>query len=438
MKTKLIFFWAAMIAATGLWAAQPQVRYVSSEGDDANDGLTENTPWRTLRKLGEALPAGGTGLLRRGDVFYGQLKIPAGISPNLPTTIDAYGTGSAPEVCGYKIPKRNASVWKQVGDKLWQIDLSDHSLFDGNHETADGNVGVLLVDGRFFGQKSSYKKKQTPSRQWGFVDDYKCLTVWSEENPAVAAKDIRIAVKMHLLNPGSNTEVRNVVFRGTGSHGLGATDPSNVRVSGCGFLEIGGSYLEPKPEWGGTRYGNGVQLWRGGSDVVVTNCVFADIYDVAFTMQGVNPFRSWENVHVVDCVVTNCTQCFEVWARDCRPGVGYRNCTFRRNRCIGTGFGWGYDVRPNPNTSTPILVFQLDTDVCDIRIEDNEFVNMRRFFVYKSPGGVSALPGTFTMKGNTVVCPPENPIANIEGGSKTAEENRRKAEMRADNVFKLP
>ena len=87
MKTKLIIFWTAMIAATGLWATQPQVRYVSSEGDDANDGLTEKTSWRTLRKLSESLPPGGVGLLRRGDVFYGQLKIPAGLSPDSPTTI---------------------------------------------------------------------------------------------------------------------------------------------------------------------------------------------------------------------------------------------------------------------------------------------------------------------------------------------------------------
>lgn len=436
MKTKLIFFWAAIIAATGLWAAQPQVRYVSSEGDDANDGLTESTPWRTLRKLGEGLPAGGTGLLRRGDVFYGQLKIPAGPSPDSPTTVDAYGSGPAPEVCGYKIPKRDAGTWKPVGDKLWQIDLSDHSRFDGNHDTADGNVGFLRIDGRFFGQKSSYKKKQTPSKQWGFVDDYKCLTVWSEENPAAAAKDIRIAVKMHLLDSGSNTEVRNIVFRGTGSHGLSVTDPSHVRVSGCGFLEIGGSYLEPKPEWGGTRYGNGVQLWRGGSDVVVTNCVFADIYDVAFTMQGPNPLRSWENVHVVDCVVTNCTQCFEVWARDCKPGVGYRNCTFNRNRCIGTGFGWGYDVRPNPNTSSPILAFSLDTDVCDIQIADNYFAGSRGTLVYKNPGGILLLPETFEIKGNTIVGPVDRPLANRVGGKKFEACKAREAEIRSANTFR--
>jgi len=435
MKRMGLFVGVAMIAAAGLSDVQRQVRYLSTEGDDANDGLTERTPWRTLHKMSEALPQSGLGLLRRGDVFYGQLTIPAGLSPSSPTTIDAYGTGPSPEVCGYKIPKRDPGVWKQVGDKLWQIDLADHSLFDGNHETADGNVGFLLVDGRFFGEKSSYKKKQTPSKQWGFGDDYRHLTVWSEANPAVAAKDIRIAVKMHLLNPGSNTEVRNVVFRGTGSHGLSVTDPSHVRVSGCGFVEIGGSYLEPKPEWGGTRYGNGVQLWRGGSDVVVTNCAFADIYDVAFTMQGPKPLRSWEDVHVVDCAITNCTQCFEVWAKECSPGVGFRNCSFKRNRCIGTGQGWGYDVRPNKVCASPILMFMMDTEMCDIQIEGNYFENSRGSLVHKNPGGILQLPDTFVIKGNTIVGPTDRRVANRMWGKKTEAENAREAEIRKTNDF---
>ena len=426
----------AVCAAMNLALAAPaQVRYVSSDGDDGNDGLSESTPWRTLRKLSEGLPAGGTGLLRRGDVFYGQLKVPAGPSPDSPTTIDAYGTGPAPEVCGYKIPKRDASVWKQVGDKLWQIDLSDHSRFDGNHETDNGNVGFLLVDGRFFGRKSSYKKKQTPSEQWGFVDDYKCLTVWSEENPAAAAKDIRIAVKMHLAIPGSNTEVRNVVFRGTGSHGLNSTDPSHLRVSGCSFLELGGSYLEPKPEWGGTRYGNGVQIWRGGSDVVVTNCVFADIYDVAFTMQGPNPIRSWEDVSVVDCVMNRCTQSYELWASKCGPGIGLKGCTFVRNRCVDTGRGWAYDVRPDKANATPLLMYAMETPVCDVLVKDNVFVNSRGALVFKSRG-ISELPESYRIVGNTIVGPPESPVANRQRGAQSAEENKRVAAIRAANTFR--
>ena len=140
MRTVCLAAGVALILAGGLPAATSQVRYVSSEGDDSSDGLTEKTACRTLRKLGESLPAGGTGLLRRGDVFFGQMKVPAGLSSDSPTAIDAYGTGPAPEVCGYKIPKRDANVWKQVGDKLWQIDLSDHSRFDGNRTSTPTSI----------------------------------------------------------------------------------------------------------------------------------------------------------------------------------------------------------------------------------------------------------------------------------------------------------
>ena len=46
-----------------------ETRYVSADGDDARDGMTERTAWRTLSRLDKGLPAGGEGRLRRGDVY---------------------------------------------------------------------------------------------------------------------------------------------------------------------------------------------------------------------------------------------------------------------------------------------------------------------------------------------------------------------------------
>ena len=52
--------------------------YVSSDGNDSSDGLSESTAWKTLSKLnyvGSTFSAGDRILLRRGDVFYGSLII---------------------------------------------------------------------------------------------------------------------------------------------------------------------------------------------------------------------------------------------------------------------------------------------------------------------------------------------------------------------------
>ena len=420
-----------------LLAAQlPEVRYFSNAGDDAADGLTPATAWCTLDKLGKDLPAGGEARLRRGDVFYGQARLKPGKDASQRTTLAAYGDGAPPEICAYKIAKPDPSVWTFTGtNNLWRIDLADDSKFDGNHATKDGNIGFLKVDGRIYGRKFFAKNGKIPQRQWDFIDDHRFLTVWSEGNPASLARDIRMAPDMTVIPLRDHIAVRDVVVRGTGGHGVGGVG-CDVRFSGCGFFEIGGSRLAGVQD-GVTRYGNGVECWAGSSDVQVLRCAFADVYDVGFTMQGWSPPRSWEDVHVIDCTFTNCTQCYELWTTKCPPGTGMKRCTFMRNRCVGSGRGWAYDVRPDKINAAPLLMYAMETPVCDILVKDNVFVNSRGLLVFKS-GGVSELPESFRIVGNTVVGPAEQPVANCIGKDKANAESARIEAIRAANTFKSP
>lgn len=58
--------------------------YISNNGDDTNDGLSENSPWKTIDQLNLALANDGNGgfvapgdkvLFKRGDTFYGHLLV---------------------------------------------------------------------------------------------------------------------------------------------------------------------------------------------------------------------------------------------------------------------------------------------------------------------------------------------------------------------------
>ncbi|MBR1588333.1 MAG: hypothetical protein IJ658_08430 [Kiritimatiellae bacterium] len=413
-------------------ATDADVRYLSNAGDDAADGLTPATAWRTLEKLGRDLPAGGEARLRRGDVFYGRVNLKSGPDAAHPTVLSAYGDGTAPEVCAYKIAK--AGAWTFTGtNNLWRIDLADDSKFDGNHMTKDGNVGFLKVDGRIFGRKFFAKHGRPLEQQWDFMDDHRYLTVWSAENPVRMAKDIRMAPNMGVIPFKNHMEVRDVVVRGTGGHGSNGVG-FDVRFFDCGFYEIGGSHLRGHGS-GTTRYGNGVECWAGSSDVQVRRCAFADIYDVGFTMQGPSPSRSWANTHVTDCTFTRCTQCYELWATTCRPGVGMKGCTFLRNRCVDTARGWAYDVRPDKANATPLLMYSMQTDVCDILVKDNVFVNSRGTLIFKS-GGLADLPETYRVIGNTVVGPLDRPLAYCVGKGKAAAEAARAKAIRSANAFK--
>ena len=424
----------ALFVVAAFAADAADVRYFSNAGDDAADGLSPATAWRTLEKLCKDLPAGGEARLRRGDVFYGKASLKPGPDADHPTVLCAYGEGAAPEICAYKIAKLDPSAWTFTGtNNLWRIDLADDSKFEGNHMTKDGNVGFLKVDGRIFGRKFFAKGDKQPERQWDFIDDLRFLTVWSADNPARLAKDIRIAPNMCVIPFKDHVEVRDVVVRGTGGHGANGV-AFDVRFFDCGFFEIGGSLLRGFGN-GMTRYGNGVQCWAGASHVQVRRCAFAEIYDVGFTMQGGNPPRSWEDTHVTDCAFTNCTQCYELWASKCSPGIGMKGCTFQRNRCVDTGRGWAYDVRPDKANATPLLMYSMDTAVCDVLVKDNVFVNSRGALVFKS-GGLAELPETYRIVDNTIVGPPDAPVANFVGKNKAAAESVREKAIRDLNSFR--
>ncbi len=71
------------------------VYYVSAEGDDANDGITPETPIKTLSKASSlSLKAGDSVLFRKGDTFVGNLRYSdlEGSKEN-PITIASYGDG---------------------------------------------------------------------------------------------------------------------------------------------------------------------------------------------------------------------------------------------------------------------------------------------------------------------------------------------------------
>ena len=56
--------------------AQTQYFISSSEGNDKNDGLSDLSPWASLDRLNsEKLYPGDIIKFKRGDVFYGQLRI---------------------------------------------------------------------------------------------------------------------------------------------------------------------------------------------------------------------------------------------------------------------------------------------------------------------------------------------------------------------------
>jgi len=102
---------------TSIVLIEKSAYYVSSTGNDSNDGLSELTPWQTLDKINSAtFSAGDNILLKRGDTFYGSLVIDQSGSLGNPITLGAYGIGENPTITGFT----TVAIWTNLGSNIWE------------------------------------------------------------------------------------------------------------------------------------------------------------------------------------------------------------------------------------------------------------------------------------------------------------------------------
>ena len=403
------------LALVGATAVAGEVRYLSAAGDDAADGRTPQSAWRTVEKLNADLPAGGTALLRRGDIFYGGLRLKAGTDASHPTVLADYGTGPKPVLSSVKIIRHDPSVWNGFAHGCWRTNLSDPTNCAGI-VSQDCNPGFLLVDGEIKAWRR-YCRDDVVS-PWDFCGENGWLYVHAPKNPALLAKDIRVALNVHGVIFQSHTVISNIAVRATGAHGMyggwkADSICEDVRISDCDFENIGGSELPGYSPNTRVRYGNGVEFGSNCRKAVVERCTFKGTYDVAVTMQGYPTLTSWSDIHVRDCTMTDCTQAFEVWCSKAPKGMGFERCSFTGNRTLRVGGGWGPVVRPVRACATPLLVYGMDTDTVDITVAGNTFEDAPYGLVFKS-GGLDKMPAGYRIRDNVL-----RRVAGTEGKVRT-------------------
>lgn len=383
--------------------------YISSIGNDNNDGLTVNTPWKTIKKANEAVKGGDTVCFRCGDVFYGRIYPPLKNNTSNPTVYTSYGNGAKPVVSQYKTAKDK--VWEPIQTgifycAIWRMDLTDIDNFTGNVTDIDTNVGFLKVNGEI--QPHKCFSLDMLKNQWDFYNDDKYVYVKSEREPSAIASDIKIACNIHCMKFVDNIIVENIVFMGTGAHGLQGT-VHNATLRNCEFHEIGGSELLTH-HLKETRYGNGIECWTNSSDVLVENCRFSGIYDVAITMQGSNVTQGWTNMIFRNNFIWNCQQGFEIWSSGNLPNTGFKNCVFENNVCIDSGYCWGYEVRPNKACSSHLLMYSLECPLCDVIIKGNTFYRAKGAPIYCGQKQRSFFPEGYQIIDNTFFIEPNQKL----------------------------
>jgi hypothetical protein len=383
------------------------IYFISSNGSDLNDGLSQNTPWNTIEKVNQTISGGDTVCFRRGDTFFGLITPPRNNTSLFPTTYTSYGEGPKPIVSQYKTVLPDS--WEDYGNNVWRLNLKNASKFTGNVTELDTNVGFLKIDGRIMPRNTF--SLENLDQTWDFCCDDQYVYVKAEVSPSFLAKDIKLTCNINCMRFADNLLVENIIFKGTGAHGISGT-VHNATIRGCEFHEIGGSIL-PTYHAPNIRYGNGIECWTDSSDVLVEHCHFSGIYDVALTMQGSGVKKGWTNISFKNNVIWNCQQAFEIWSKGKFPDTGFKNCVFENNVCIDSGYCWGYDVRPNKDCSCHLLMYGLECPICDITIRNNTFYRARVTPIFKS-GGPSFIPDSYIITDNVFYVEPHQNIVLSE------------------------
>lgn len=386
---------AAPVAAPASFAADPNARYVSSIGNDANPG-TKAAPWQSLARVRAALDAGEVGrgdavLLRRGDVFPGALQIPAVKGTSGVFTLGAYGTGELPQINGYKVSN---DAWALHSPGVWKLNLRPGSgQFSGNTAGTSTNVGFLKAGGAIHGWKRWSLAEL--AQDWDFYSDDTFVYVKLGTSPGAG---VGIAVKQQGFRPSSNTAASDLHILGHGGHGVGIYGTRNAEVTGCLIEEIGGSQLTKT-----TRYGNGVEIWIGCANVLVQGNTIRQTYDTGTTMQGSVEGNNvaWTDCRFVGNTIENCNQSLEVWSRGMpAAGTGHIRCAFTDNDCRDAGISWAANIRPDQaGMGTHLLTYDMQLP-CDIEIARNQFIGAKDNFVRAS--GDRQIPAGIKTHSNTI------------------------------------
>ncbi len=339
MKRLLLVFFCLSLFST-LWSKD--VYYVSSsQGNDELDGLTPRTAKRHIA----AVPKKNVCVrLKSGDIFFESL------SGFTDSSIEKYGNGSKPVLCGFKILK-NPRAWQRVGNDIWSIDLSNVSDFTGYgiEEPTNvqlNNIGCIYdfahdkVYGHIVRRVDSLKRDgdifTNEYHDAEVVKNHPFRTVYFQyqNNPSTLG-NLCFSMASHGVSSMRNCVLKGIAVAGFSKHGMCALN--DCLVEDCQIDIIGGAIQVGYEKF--VRYGNGIELWANCSNNTITDCLISRTYDTGSTIQATGNFKSCpKNNRFVGNRFYHCRQAFEHFLNPSDKSVlSYVGCEFSNNICYEMG-----------------------------------------------------------------------------------------------------
>jgi len=358
--------------------------YVSENGDDSNDGLSMETPKKTIAGVNalELCPGDGV-FFKRGDIFRGELQGKAGV------TYAAYGEGIKPRLYGCPENGADASKWTLVDgtDNIWRYKtlMTDVGVIVFNEDECCsvkkipsfvGGKYVLRYDKNteFDIRKHMdrdlchFSKSDSELDEGGFPKTGEPIGELylrcDRGNPGEVFDSIEFCTKNFIIKcPFCNgIRIDNLTLKYCGYHGIWSGGIDGITVTNCEIGWIGGcvhGFSRAEKTLGDvTGVGNGIEVYGNSKNVLLEHNYIYQCYDAGMTHQaarGLTYDIKMTNITYSENLIEYCTYSYEYFlgAPDDTVSVRYqKDIKVINNIMRYSGFGFG-EMRPSPDGYFP-------------------------------------------------------------------------------------
>ena len=227
-------------------ALLPPTYYVSPAGDDAGDGLSPLSAWRTVAKVNStSLPPGAHVLFERGGEWRENLLVSSSGTAKAPVVFGSYGTGLKPKFWGsdvldaarFEPVEGTASTYRMVAPGPAGVNSihADHAFFRS----------AFLATGRSAEASRNLEFVHSTARSWYQDADGVLYVNTGGVDPRAGAVLYTAAVRENVVyvHGAHDVVVRNLVVdecaKWTGGYGFAVGQSQDVTVEGCEAYRAG-------------------------------------------------------------------------------------------------------------------------------------------------------------------------------------------------------
>ncbi len=371
-----------------------RVYYVSDNGNDANDGLTPESAWKTFGNAdagAQILVEGDKVLFERGGLYRGSLQLVSGV------TYSAYGEGEKPRLYGSLKNYASPDLWEADSrDFIWKLNVG-----------AMRDIGNIVFDHDYLEKWAMKRLTPELKENFDFYHDREngiLYLYFDKGNPGAVYDDIQVCSDDHVLwgkTHMHDIRIENLCVKYTGGHGISFWNGAkNITVRNCEIGCIGGSMLDCGVQ---VRYGNGFEVVDNCDNIVVEDNYVYHCYDAGITHQSsYPPGCKQRNIAFRRNRIEYCNYNIEYYV-SCENGI-IEDTVYEDNILRYAGYGFGSVNRIGSNTSvlSHICCYTRNMPCRNFIIRNNIFdKSLRKLLAIGSPNDAHDMGPVVT--GNTYI-----------------------------------